>query len=101
MIGLRNVATRAFIQSQRVTSSIGAPFHAGSILSSDKKVLNLVAIHNFGSFQLLKDSDTMSMAKKVNPREAAAKKAAEEATRRALEKRKLEQEKEKEKEKEK
>ena len=40
----------------------------------------------------------MSMAKKVNPREAAAKKAAEEATRRALEKRKLEQEKEKEKE---
>ena len=43
----------------------------------------------------------MSMAKKVDPREAAARKAAEEATRRALEKRKLEQEKEKEKEKEK
>merc|ERR1711963_618740 len=45
------------------------------------------------SFSDPKDSDQISMAKKVDSREAAARKAAEEATRRALEKKKLEDEK--------
>ena len=35
---------------------------------------------------LNKESDQMSLAKKVDPREAAARKAAEEATKRALDK---------------
>ena len=39
----------------------------------------------------------MSLAKKVDPREAAARKAAEEATKRALDKKRKEEEFEKEK----
>lgn len=71
--------------------------HVSAAQGSGKKVLWKIFYIIFNLLVLFKESDQMSLAKKVDPREAAARKAAEEATKRALDKKRKEEESKKEK----